>query len=84
MDLEHLLSLLERAEAGDEESLDILDDATYEDFRDFNMDTMYRFSKVTDVNMTEYFSREELLEEAYITQEEYDDAEYAGIHAEEI
>mgnify|MGYP000961096602 CR=1 FL=1 len=75
---------MEKAEAGNEEAIDLLDDVTYEDFKGFSMDIIYRFSKVTDVYMTEYFSREELLEEAYITQEEYDEGEFAGIHAEEI
>ena len=84
MSPEQLLALLERAEAGDEEALDLLNDAVYEDFKGFGMDVIYRFSKITDVYMTEYFSREELLEEAYITQKEYDDAEFEAMNAEEI
>jgi hypothetical protein len=80
-----LLFLLEQAELGKLWAVEFINaKTTWEDFKNFDMETIYRFSKVCDVDMIEFFTRDELLKGGYISKDEYRLAQFESMHAEVI
>jgi hypothetical protein len=80
-----LLFLLEQAEAGKIWPVEFLNAKTaWEDFKNFGMETIYRFSQVCDVEMGEFFEPAELLEAGYIDDEEYSESNFSSLNAEGI
>jgi hypothetical protein len=80
-----LIFLLEQAENGKEWAVDFINERTeWEDFKTFDMETIYRFSQVADVDMIEFFEPVDMYEAGYMSYEDYSDGVYANMHAEEI
>jgi hypothetical protein len=75
-----LLFLLEQAETGKLWPVEVINAKTeWEDYKNFDMETIYRFSQVADVEMIEFFEPADLYEAGYLTDEEFSDYKIESI-----
>jgi hypothetical protein len=76
-----MLSIIEKGSPAAEKYRGILEEyLIYEDLKEMSIEEVSRFSEVLDdISLTEFFSQKDLVEAGFVTEEDYQDAEFEAM-----